>query len=264
MGLAHGIHGWTDVAVPDMEAGRAFYTGLFGWHASDGGGGDAMPYTMFTLDGKLVAGLGGLSPEQAATGQPPVWSAYIIVDDLDEVFARAIELGAKPLMEPTQIMEAGKMAFMLDPVGAAIGFWEPGIHGGAEVFNLPGTVTWNDLGCRDVEAAKSFYGDLLGWEATAIDMGGGATYWTFTNAGRANGGVWDINGAMPDEMPAHWLNWFRVDDCAATAARAVELGGSIEREPSETGIGVMAVVSDPFGAVFAVIETDQVDGQPPR
>jgi predicted enzyme related to lactoylglutathione lyase len=36
------------------------------------------------------------------------------------------------------------------------------------------------------------------------------------------------------------------------------------REPSETGVGVSAVVSDPFGALFGIIETDQVDGQPPR
>jgi uncharacterized protein len=264
MGLTHGIHGWTDVAVPDMEAGEAFYTGVFGWEALVGDGGEAMPYTMFAIDGRLVAGMGPLAPEQAAEGQPPSWTAYIIVDDVDAVFRRALELGATPILEPMQIMAAGRVGFVIDPVGASIGFWEAGTHGGAELFNVPDTITWNDLGCRDVDAAKTFYTELLGWEASPIDMGDGNTYWTFSNAGRMNGGVWDVSGSMPDEAPAHWLNWFRVADCAATAARVEELGGTVERAPQPSGVGISAVVSDPFGATFGIIETDQADGQPPR
>ncbi len=264
MGLAHGIHGWTDVAVPDMDAGASFYSAVFGWETIDGDGGETMPYRMFAVDGDLVAGMGPLSPEQAAAGQPPVWSSYIIVDDTDAVYARALELGATPLMEPTQIMDSGKMCFILDPAGAAIGFWQAGTHGGADIFNLPNTQTWNDLGCRDTETAKNFYTELLGWQAGAMDMGDGNTYWTLTNRDRMNGGIWDMSSSLPEGAHAHWLTWFRVSDCVSTAARIVELGGTIQREPSETGVGVSAVVSDPFGAVFGIIETDQVDGQPPR
>ena len=137
MGLAHGIHGWTDVAVPDMEAGEAFYTSVFDWDARAGDGGESMPYTMFLADGKLVAGMGPLSPDQVDAGQPPAWSCYVIVDDVDAIHARAVELGATPLMEPMQIMDSGKMTFLLDPTGAAIGFWQSGTLDGAEVFNLP-------------------------------------------------------------------------------------------------------------------------------
>ena len=264
MGLAHGIIGWTDLAVPDMDAGVSFYTQLFGWEAASAGPSESMPYTMFTRGGDLVAGMGPLSQEQIDAGQPPAWSAYVIVDDVDAIPARAVELGATSLMEPMQIMDSGKMTFVIDPVGAPIGFWQSGTHDGAEVFNEPNSITWNDLGTRDVEAAKGFYGELLGWETSAMDMGGGSTYWTFSNADRMNGGTWDISGFLPDDVPSHWLNWFRVDDCAAMAARVEELGGSVEREPQESGVGISAVVSDPFGAVFGIIQTDQADGQPPR
>lgn len=264
MGLAHGIHGWTDVAVPDMDAGTSFYSGVFGWEAIGGDAGDTMPYTLFSVDGALVAGMGPLSPEQAAAGEPPTWSSYIIVDDVDAVYARAVELGATPLMEPTQIMDSGRMSFILDPVGAAIGLWQAGTHGGAEIFNMPNTQTWNDLGCRDTEAARDFYTELLGWQADAMDMGDGNTYWTLSNQERMNGGIWDMSSSLPGDTHAHWLTWFRVADCRATAALVTELGGSIQKEPSETGVGISAVVSDPFGAIFGIIETDQVDDQPPR
>jgi len=263
MGLANGIHGWCDVAVPDMAIGEAFYVGVFGWDSVDGGGG-AAPYTMFTVDDRKVAGMGLLGVEQEAAGPPPRWSAYVIVDDAAVVFATAVELGAAPLLEPTRIMGAGTMAFVMDPVGATIGFWEAGSHEGAELFNVPGAITWNDLECDDVDAAKSFYGTLLGWEASPTEMDDGSTYWTFSNAGRINGGIWDTSYRDDSRRQAQWLTWFIVDDCESTARRVEELGGTIRREPQESAIGVSAVVADPFGATFGIIETDQVDGQPPR
>jgi predicted enzyme related to lactoylglutathione lyase len=247
-----------------MEAGETFYKELFGWDAVEADGGESMPYTMFTLDGDLVAGMGPLSPEQQEAGQPPAWSAYIIVDDVDAVFAKAVELGATPLMEPMQIMNAGKMVFILDPVGAPIGFWQSGEHDGAQVFNQPNSITWNDLATRDVDAAKAFYTELLGWEVGETDMGDAGTYWTFSNDGRMNGGTWDVTGFLPDDAPSHWMNWFRVAKCETTADRVVALGGSIVRPPQQSDIGVSAVVSDPFGAMFGIIATEQADGQPPR
>jgi predicted enzyme related to lactoylglutathione lyase len=263
MGMAHGIAGWADVAVPDVEAGKAFYNGVFGWETVDGAGGESMPYVMFTLDGSLVAGMGPLGEDQAAAGQPPAWSTYIIVDDVDAIYERAIELGATSLMEPMQILDAGRMVFIIDPVGAPVGFWQSGTHDGAEVFNEYNTQTWNDLASRDVEGAIAFYTTLLGWEAAEFP-GEIASFTTFSNDGRMNGGTYDMSGNLPDKIPPHWLTWFRVESCASTAARVVELGGSVRSEPSDTAAGISAVVADPFGAVFAVIETDRVDGQPSR
>jgi predicted enzyme related to lactoylglutathione lyase len=262
MGLAHGIFGWADVAVPDTDAGAAFYSALFGWEAIDGGGGEAMPYTMFASDGKLVAGMGLLSKEDAEAGQPPMWSSYIMVDDADAAHAKAVELGATPVMPVMDIMDAGRMFFILDPVGAMVGFWESGTHDGAQVFNVPSAMTWNDLATRDVGAAKDFYTRLVGWEAEDLDMGG-TTYTMFSNADRSNGGVWDMAGSFPDEMPSHWMAWFLVDDASATTARVTELGGSVVRKPNEGGGLISALVQDPSGATFGVVQSDQTDGQPP-
>nr|MDJ0791899.1 VOC family protein [Acidimicrobiia bacterium] len=252
------------VAVPDMEAGEAFYGAVFGWEANPGDGGESMPYAMFTSDGKLVAGMGPLSADQIEAGQPPVWSCYIMVDDIDAVHARAVELGATPLMEPMQILDTGKMSFILDPTGAAVGFWQSGTHDGAEIFNVPGAVTWNELATTDTGDATAFYGELLGWESEAMEMDGGSTYWTFSNAGRMNGGTYDMAGIVPDGTPSHWMTYFCVDDCDAVAARISEHGGAVLSEPTDFSMGRMAVVADPFGATFTIMAGSQFDDQPPR
>ncbi len=262
MGLAHGTIGWADVAVPDMAAGETFYEGLFGWEAQPGES-ESFPYTMFVRDGKLVAGMGALSPEQVEAGQPPSWSSYVIVEDVDEAFAKAIELGATPIMEPMDIMDAGRMFFIVDPVGATIGFWQSGTHDGAEVFNEPNTMSWNEIASRDVDAAVAFYTELLGWNAEAMDFDG-FPYTVLKIGDHSNGGAYDMSGFLPDEIPAHWLVWFIVEDCARAAGHVVELGGTVQRAPEESGIEISAVVSDPFGATFGIIETSQVDSQPSR
>jgi uncharacterized protein len=95
-------------------------------------------------------------------------------------------------------------------------------------------------------------------------MGADNTYWMISNAGRMNGGAWDMSGSVPEDTPAHWLTWFRVADCAASAARVTELGGFVRRPPQDTPMGVTTIVADPFGATFGIIETDRADGQPPR
>lgn len=264
MGLAHGIVGWADVAVPDVEQGAAFYGGLFGWEVEQAGPSDSMPYSMFKIDGKYVAGMGPLSDDQQASGIPPTWSAYIIVDDVDAIHAQAIELGATSLMEPMQIMESGKMTFIMDPVGAVIGFWQSGTHDGAQVFNVPGAITWNEVATRDVSATKDFYTRLLGWETEETDMGDNGMYTVFKNQGRMNGGTYDMSAWVPDEVPSNWVTWFLVDDTAAMAERAVELGGRIVRDPEENGGMISATIADPFGATFGIITSDQLDGQPDR
>ena len=263
MGLAHGIIGWADVAVPNMGAGGAFYTELFGWDESAVDGSDTMPYSMFAIDGNAIAGMGPLSPEQAGAGQPPAWSSYVIVDDADAVYSKALELGATPVMEVMDIGDAGRMFFIIDPLGAAIGFWESGTHDGAELFNRLGAMTWNDLMCRDIEAAKAFYSELLGWEMNASVIGG-FEYTLVSNQGRLNGGMMDVSAMLPSEVPAHWVTWFLVEDCDASAAKVVELGGKILREPNDNGVGRSAMVQDPSGASFGIIATDQIDEQPPR
>lgn len=261
MGLAHGIFGWVDLASPQPDAAADFYNKVLGWEARPADGG--MPYTMFYSEGENVAGMGELTEEMAAGGMPSVWTSYIIVDDVDVALAKAIELGAKPIMEVLQVGDTGRMAFIIDPVGAAVGFWESGTHDGATTFNVPGALTWNELQCFDVPAAKAFYTELLGWE-TETNNFGEMEYTLVKNDGRANGGMMDITGMAPEGVPAYWASYFVVDDCDAVVDAAKANGGSVIMGPMDSEVGRMAAITDPFGAVFTVLHANQVDGQPPR
>jgi uncharacterized protein len=261
MGLAHGTFGWVDLASPNPELAADFYNKVFGWKARPADG--DMPYTMFFSGSENVAGMGELTDEMTAGGMPSVWASYIIVDDVAAILARAVELGAKAVLDVLQVGDTGRMALVIDPVGAAVGFWESGTHDGATVFNVTGALTWNELQCFDVPAAKSFYSDLLGWQTETSDFGE-MEYTLIKNDGRSNGGMMDITGMAPDGAPAYWSAYFVTDDCDAAVARATENGGTALMGPMDSDVGPMATLVDPFGAVFTVIQPKQVDGQPPR
>ena len=62
---------------------------------------------------------------------------------------------------------------------------------------------------------------------------------------------------MPEGVPAFWGVSFAVEDADATAALAVERGGSMLQEPMDMpGIGRIATVTDPWGASFSVAALD--------
>src|SRR3954447_3692733 len=158
---------WVDLGSADVEASRGFYGTLFGWTASEPGPPEAGGYRFFEQDGKMVAGLGPLMQE----GQPSAWSSYVSVVDADATAAAARDAGGSVVVEPMDVMDVGRFAFVSDPGGAVIGLWQPRRHTGAEIVNEPVSLAWNELNTRDVEAAKPFYTAIFGWEAETSQMG---------------------------------------------------------------------------------------------
>jgi len=80
-------------------------------------------------------------------------------------------------------------------------------------------------------------------------MGEAGTYTLLTNAeGRQIGGA--MNPATED-VPPHWNVYFNVEDVDATVARTQELGGTVVAPAFDVpGVGRMAVLADPQGAMF--------------
>ena len=73
----NGVPGWVDLGSPDLDAARAFYSGLFGWDIPPGPE-EAGGYSIAMLRGRPVAGIG-----PAMNPGPPVWATYVIVDSAD-------------------------------------------------------------------------------------------------------------------------------------------------------------------------------------
>lgn len=246
-----GIPCWVDLGSPDLDGSIDFYSALFGWQVPESenveqtGG-----YRRATKDGRDVAGMMPLMQE----GQPPAWSSYVSVADADATAAAVKEAGGKVLAEVMDVMGLGKMAVFADPTGAVFGIWQPGTFPGAGLVNEPGALAWNELNTRDVEAAKSFYGAVFGWGFEAMQMGENETYTMINLDGNPVGGILDmVERGVPEEIPAHWLAYFAVEDADATVSQATESGGGLMMGPIDLPVGRFAILTDPHGAVFAVI-----------
>jgi predicted enzyme related to lactoylglutathione lyase len=178
-GYIPGVPCWVDTSQPDPEAAADFYRGLFGWEFED-----VMPpgsegkYFIARLRGGDVAAVGS-TPEAV----PPMamWNTYVRVESADEAASKVRDAGGGVLMEPFDVMDAGRMAVLTDPEGAAFNVWQAKELEGARVVNEPGSLAFNGLGTRDVEGAKSFYGSVFGW--TTLAVGGGAEMWTLPGYG---------------------------------------------------------------------------------
>jgi uncharacterized protein len=268
-GYIPGVPCWIDTSQPDPEAAVAFYGGLFGWQFED-----VMPpdadgeYFIGRIRGGDVAAVGSIP---AGAPQMATWNTYIWVESADDTAAKVRDAGGQVLMEPFDVMDAGRMAVFADPEGAVFCAWQAKNHKGARIVNEAGSLNFNGLNTRDVEGAKAFYGSVFGW--TTLTLDGGAEMWTLPGYGdhleqgdpglrkrmAEFGGptgfedvVASINPIADDrpDVPAHWNVTFAVDDADATAAKAEELGGRVTVPPFDAPWVRMAVIADPAGATF--------------
>jgi predicted enzyme related to lactoylglutathione lyase len=246
---AQGTPNWVDLQTTDQAAAKAFYGGVFGWTYDDQPMDADAVYSIAKIGDGQVAAIAPQSPELKAAGAPAIWNTYLAVDSVDDATAKVGPAGGTVAMEPFDVMDAGRMSFVLDPSGAAVALWQANQHIGATLVNEPGTVTWNEL-ITDNPAAVSFYEQVLGVTTTTMDMGEGK-YTMFQVGGK------EVGGSMPPQtagVPNHWHVYFAVTDADATAAKIKQLGGSIVVEPFDTPIGKMAVAADPQGAVFSLFQ----------
>ena len=121
------------------------------------------------------------------------------------------------------------------------------------------TTEWN---CRprrskgsavpDQAAAAKFYVDVFGWKLEAGQDSSG--YLHIKNGSEFIGGI-PPREQLPPNVPPHWMLYFQVDNCDASAAKAKELGGKLLMLPTTMKkVGRIAIVDDPHGAGFALYQ----------
>ncbi len=110
---------------------------------------------------------------------------------------------------------------------------------------------WNELMTHDVEAAKAFYGDIIGWTFDAMENAEGPTYWVCMNKGEPAGGFFQMEGEHFKGVPDHWMAYLSVDDVDVKVAKAKARGARIMREPFDVpSIGHIAILQQPGGAMI--------------
>ena len=119
------------------------------------------------------------------------------------------------------------------------------------------TCRWSTL-TRNPAAAKQFYGAVFGWDYDEEPSERVGTYTIAKVEDAMVAGMIDLNVLeMPPEVPASWLVYFIVDDADAALDRIRSGGGSVMNGPIDIPPGRFAVVTDPFGAAFAVMQPNE-------
>src|SRR5258708_6124729 len=135
---APGTFCWPELSTTDQKSAVAFYGTLFGWDVVESPMGPGETYSMFNIKGKSVGAAYSMRPEERQQSVPPHWNAYVSVANTDEAVKRAQSLGAKVLAPAFDVMDAGRMAVLQDPTGAAFCVWQAGKHSGAALLREPG------------------------------------------------------------------------------------------------------------------------------
>ncbi len=250
-----GMPCWIDLMAIDREAAKTFYGDILGWSFEDVEEQGEIIYTLASVKGHQAAGIMLLNDEQRAQGIPPMWNTYIGVTDADAAAAKAVELGATQMVPPMDVMNQGRMAAFMDPTGAAFCVWEPKDHKGAQIANEVGTWGWSELDTRDTDTAAAFYEKLFGWKPTVntAEMGG-MSYTEFKLNDQTTAGMMEMPPMVPAEVPPYWLNYFVIDNADATIEAVTSRGGNVLMPAMDLPIGRIAVVTDPQGAAFAIIQ----------
>ena len=120
-------------------------------------------------------------------------------------------------------------------------------------FKRQGMFSWHELMTDDVEGAKKFYAELLGWTLQEFPMEEGESYWVVKVGDEGLGGIMRTPPAAAG-VPPHWGVYITVDNVDAAVKKAEQIGAKVLVPPMDIPqVGRFATLQDPQGAVFAVI-----------
>ncbi|HVH63612.1 MAG TPA: VOC family protein [Candidatus Dormibacteraeota bacterium] len=111
---------WAELNARGIEKAKPFYKKVFGWAEKASPLGEGMGnYTEFKVEGKNVAG-GMELPPMVPKEVPSYWLVYFAVNDIDAAHQKAIGLGAREAVPPSDY-PGGRFSVVTDPQGAAFG-----------------------------------------------------------------------------------------------------------------------------------------------
>ncbi|WP_424212645.1 VOC family protein [Streptomyces sp. BI20] len=125
-----------------------------------------------------------------------------------------------------------------------------------------GAPCWADAMFKDVEGAKTFYGEVLGWTFGESS----SEYGNYTQAYKDGKAVAAVVPPMPggdgaDEAPSAWCLYLASQDAEAAAEKVTKAGGKLLMGPMRVGeFGTMAIAQEPTGAVFGIWQAGEHKG----
>ncbi|MDT0403968.1 MULTISPECIES: VOC family protein [Streptomyces] len=241
---------WVSLMVHGLETTEEFYGALFGWEFRPGPE-QLGPYVRALLDGREVAGMGVLPPDRDL---PIAWTPYFASDDVDRTADVVRSCGGTIGVGPLDAADAGRLAIGSDPCGAVFGVWQASATPGTALSGVPGTPAWNELATFESTNIAKFYETVFGYDEEPV-VSADLDYVTLHLDGHPVAGVHGLGNALPRDRGPHWTTYFTVTDTDEAVTRLRHLGGHVLTPAHEGPRGRTALVTDPEGARFALLQT---------
>ena len=250
---------WADLVTPDIAGAKHFYGELFGWTFNDVHTG-VSDYSVALLNGNPV---GGLYQRAVRPGEQrqPAWLTFIAVRDVAAVGRNILAHGGKMLTPTHSYPDRGQQAVFADPQGAVFAVLQSSSGDPQDVLAAPGEWIWSSVLARDPDTDAAFYQDVFGYEVFEVPSDDGSTHILLSTDDYARASLNALPADAAKRHP-HWLNFVRVTSATDTAARAEALGGRVLVKPfTDRHGGLVAVVADPAGAPFGLLEWTETDSK---
>ena len=250
---------WVELITPGLATAESFYGGLFGWTFEDTHAG-LSDYAVAAANGRRIGGI-VQRPIKPGEHKQSSWLTFLSVKNVDAASVAIRKSGGKVLSQPTTYGGRGTQAVFSDPDGAVFAVLDSSGGDPADFLAEPGEWIWSSVLAKNPDAAAKFYRNIFGYDVFALPSTDGLVHVVLSNEDYARAGV---NALPADKMHrrSHWLNFVRVEDTVATVHKAVALGGRVLVEPHvDRHGGKVALLADPAGAPFGILEWTAADSQ---
>lgn len=237
---------WHNLVTNDGEAAREFYGALLGWEFDVKGDGR---YSVILYEGRNLGGILDTSNE----GEPSEggrWLSAMSVASLDASLEAVAKAGGKQLEPPVEVSGVGSVVTVEDSDGARLHLLASSNGDPPDVEPAVHTWLWHELLANHADRAAEFYETAFGYRIEALKKKPDSDYRVLWSSGDARAGI--LQNPF-EKTRSTWIPYVRVDDPAALAKRASELGGRVIIAPRpDVRDGTLALVVDPSGAPVAL------------
>lgn len=243
----YGAVVWHDLASPEPEKSKKFYSEVFGWNFEKIGS-SKQPYWVIKDGGKNIGGIIAKPNPEPNSGE---WISSISVSSVDEAVSSVVGSGGKQLGKTLTLEGRGDVALMEDDQGAIFGLIHSSTGDPKQTDVEENRWLWHELWSNDPSVAESFYSGALGYDFKSEEVMG-MDYWTMVLDGNVRNGM--IRNPI-ENIRSVWVPYIKVKDADMASKKAEAAGARILMAPNqEVRKGSVSIILDPTGAPLALQE----------
>lgn len=246
------------LVTPDLTKAQVFYSRLFGW--SFRAVGDGKTPRVEILSGTQPIGAMVAHALRHPDRDTPFWMPFISTSDTATVARVTRQQGGKVLFGPRQIDGLGQMVIVSDPqhgIYAALSALagDPADQPGSPALN---SWSWATLLAPNPGQEAGYYQLLFNYKVMAAPEADNGSHYIIASQDKERASLNTLPNGVTQKDRARWVQFVQVQDTADAANRATALGGQVIVPPHVDRDGaIVAILADPSGAVFGVIEAQK-------